>query len=126
MTLPDIDAELAVCEAATPGPWRVDTIECWDNWYAIDKVKVRGAHITGPLYHPDPECSPMHMDDATFIVHARANYEPLLRAMKRVREIVKRGRSLERATSQLRLLTIVVYEEDESELRRLLGLDGAK
>jgi hypothetical protein len=113
----DIDAELRICEAATPGPWSVypHTIS-GSHQRAIEELVYQVDH-TEPVGHAlyllnaDGKCpaitgcGPTSEANATFLEHAREGYPKALRelaeARARIAELERQAEALEEALAGL-------------------------
>jgi len=80
-----LDAQLAICKAATKGPWREGTNNVWQDDLLIPIVEMRhrvrmedGRRIIP--FHGDSYEAPQ--SDAAFIAAARTGYPSLLDGMK--------------------------------------------
>lgn len=86
----DIDKELAICEAAPPGPWTKRphyagcVRSCGDELVPEDGFNCPEAMCLG-----DMECAALDGPSADFIVAARTGYPEALRRLKRLREIIE-------------------------------------
>lgn len=88
----DLDADLAVCEAATKGPWRSQWDEDHsDEEHGEDRAAViatkSGELIVGLMYYDGwwPGCS---RENSAFITAARTGWPNALLRLKRLRELL--------------------------------------
>lgn len=111
----DIDRELAVCEAATPGPWTAFPSEYCMVGGMGEKVCLLPSAI-----------SERHVATAEFIAAARTGYPEALRRLKRLRELYLASRAL----TVLVVRGDISIEENntrystiDAEIRQLLDLE---
>lgn len=111
----DIDRELAVCEAATPGPWTAFPSDFCMVGGMGEKVCLLPSAI-----------SERHVATAEFIAAARTGYPEALRRLKRLRELHLASQTL---TIQVVHGDILIEENNErysaidAEIRQLLNLE---
>lgn len=120
----DIDAELAVCEAATPGPWKLWDGCSWrrfgceaqdEHWY--------GKHVILPTTdrHDGMPDLVVEKRDAEFICHARTVLPEALRRLKRLQDIINHCCEEERESGEEgALVTSCRFIDALSEIRDIL------
>ena len=97
MTRSEIEAALAVCEKATPGPWEWDT-DKHEAIYGPMDFEERWAVIDIGVVPGDPESHLFLRDnDADFIASARTLLPHVLRALLRALPVVEAARSQDKA-----------------------------
>lgn len=104
----DIDKELAVCEAATPGPWTPmiesdrgytdDEPSKFVRWFWPTFQEAPRTDFIGDQEEPEKQAE----RDGEFLSHARTGYPEALRRLKRLREIEIEIRNIDAPVGALR------------------------
>lgn len=93
-----LDAQLALCDAATAGPWREGTFNVWQDDLLLPICEMRhrsykDGGVTQMLVKGDS--SETMQNDAAFIAAARTGYPDTLRNLKRAMEALEEFRNKE-------------------------------
>jgi len=90
MTRDEIKAELAMCDAATPGPWQMREIGGEYPEDGCENVISRGIETAaGEGLNHGEDFELFDHADARFIVHARAGYPRALRELDALKEAME-------------------------------------